>query len=532
MKLPQLIDYRQAVYGGTFVDPVLRNGKARLNPQRQPSVASGGFALTFDVSAGGRRFAVRCFHKESGRLRERYTAVADFVDQHRNQLDFLTDVAYIRNGIMVNGNVFPIVRMPWVDGKRLDSWIDNHLHEPHRLDRVRDQILPMAARLRAAGAAHGDLQHGNILVDNADRLRLIDYDGMFLPALAGFGASEQGLRNYQHPDRGNSYDNQLDAFAAFVIDLSLDALKHDPSLWREFNTGENLILESGDFAAPAESEVFDRLARIAPLADRTRRLMDACTADFAAAAAILAGERTSARAVRSPGPSRMPAGPRALDANDRDLLMAHVGDHVTIVGRVTDTRVHVGDKTTTAFINFGHYRNGAFKIVAFGNAARELEATFGNGATALSGSWVTLSGLVTQYEKSRWYSGPIPQIVLERVQALRELSESDARFRLAPPQPPTPDPLPEPKPVQHSTAPLSGQYRWKAPPKTRPNPKVDDLDRRLSQRYSSRSQAQPTPPQPPRTPQPYRSATPRPAPPPMAPTRTGWWQRLRDWWRR
>jgi hypothetical protein len=529
VKLPQLIDYQQAVYGGTFADPALRNGRPRLNPQRQPSVASGGFALTFEVTAGGRRFAVRCFHKQSQRLRERYTAVADFVGQHRNHLDFLTEVAYVPDGIRVNGNVFPIVRMPWVDGQRLDSWVENHLHEPHRLDRVRNQIMPMATRLRAAGAAHGDLQHGNIMVDNADRLRLIDYDGMFLPALAGFGAAEQGLRNYQHPDRGDSYDSMLDVFAAFVIDLSLDALKHDPSLWREFNTGENLILEAGDFAAPAESEVFDRLVRITPLADRTRRLMAACEANFPAVPAILAGERTSAQSVRSPDPSRVPTGPRALDANDRAALITRVGDHVTIVGRVTGTRVHVGDITTTTFINFGDYRNADFTIVAFGKVSRELEAVFGKEAAALRGSWVTLSGMVTQFQ-TRWCDQPTPQIELERVQTLRELNESDARDQLAPPRQ-APPPRPEPEPGQQSGTPVSGQYRWKAPPKSRPNPKVDDLDRRLSQRYSSRSSAQPTAPPPPRAPQPYRSAMPRPAPPPVVPTRTGWWQRLRNWWR-
>lgn len=536
-KLPQLIDYQQAVYARRFADPALRGGQPRLNPLRQPSVASGGFALTFDVEAGGRRFAVRCFHKQSQLLRERYTAVAEFVGRHRDRLEFLTDVAYVTEGIRVKEGVFPIVRMPWVDGDRLDSWVEQHLTEPHRLDRVRDQITAVAARLRAVGAAHGDLQHGNILVDKSDRVRLVDYDGMYLPALASFGASEYGHRNYQHPDRGDRYDVQLDTFAAAVIDLSLEALTHDSSLWREFNTGENLILEAEDFAAPARSKVFARLTGIAPVADRARRLIDACQANFAATPAILAGERVGTPSLRSPSTSRRPAGPRAIAAHDRTALIDRVGDQVTIVGRVTGTRVSLGPKTKTAFVNFGNYRDGAFTIVAFGALSNELEAVYGKNAERLRGSWVTLSGMITQYPPSKWSDKPTPQIELKRVQTLRVLSETEAQAQLAPPtRPATPAPTPrKPEPVPPPTTNTSSVYRWKAPPKSRSDPNADTLDDQLNRLYSAPIFAKSSPPPNPARPaaQPGHRQPPQPAasPPTPTPHRTSWWQRLRDrWW--
>ncbi|QLQ08322.1 MAG: hypothetical protein HZY76_21580 [Anaerolineae bacterium] len=52
--------------------------------------------------------------------------------------------------------------------------------------------------LQTHGIAHGDLQHGNVLVA-ADELRLIDYDGMYVPPLSGRESHEIGHRNYQHP---------------------------------------------------------------------------------------------------------------------------------------------------------------------------------------------------------------------------------------------------------------------------------------------------------------------------------------------
>lgn len=552
MKLPQLIDYQQAVQARTFADPLLNGGQPVLTPLKQASVASGGFALTFEVRAGGRRFAVRCFHKQSKRLRERYTAVAEFVQRHRGGLDFLTDVAYVPEGIRVNGGVFPIVRMPWVNGERLDSWIEDHLHEPHRLDRVSKQLVIAATRLRAAGAAHGDLQHGNILVDSSDRVQLVDYDGMYLPALADFGAAEYGHRNYQHPDRGHSYDNRLDMFATAVIDLSMGALRYNPSLWEEYNTGENLLLEAEDFADPARSEVFGRLLEIEPLADQTRRLMDACKAGFSAVPTILAGEHATGPSSRT-GPRRS-LGPRALDAHDRDALLACVGDHVTIVGQVTDTRIAHTQRTTTTFINFGNWRHGASRIVAWGKINREIEAKFGKQAEALRGSWVMLSGMVMQFH-SNGSDAPCPQIELKRFQTLRVISEAQAKAYLSPPPEPeaAPTTLPPPavqtesgpEPAQQDAPPASGVYRWKAPPK--PSTTEEDLTRRLDQLYSSPSFIRPTapasPPQPARPQPPAPQPHPPPAPPVYLPpqpqsaqpaakaARAGWRQRLRAWWR-
>ena len=53
----------------------------------------------------------------------------------------------------------------------------------------------MMADLKAVSIAHGDLQHGNVVVVG-DQLRLIDYDNMFVPGLAGKQSNECGHRNY------------------------------------------------------------------------------------------------------------------------------------------------------------------------------------------------------------------------------------------------------------------------------------------------------------------------------------------------
>lgn len=440
-------------------------------------------------------------------------------------MGFLIDVRYVPQGILVNGARFPIVRMPWISGQRLDSWIDDNLTKPHLVDHVRGQVQDAVARMRAAGVAHGDLQHGNILVDPSAKVWLIDYDGMYLPSLAALGASESGHRNYQHPDRGQSYHADLDLFASAVIDLSLDAVRHDPRLWRV--TGENLLFEQDDFAAPGTSRVFAALDRVPALRERARRLRDACGAPFSSVPGILAGQRPAVHAAPAT-PRQRPSGPQALSCADRTALLARVGDTVPVVGKVTAVHVHHAGGKTMTFINFGNFCAGAFTIVAFTRTSRALAGIHGERCEGLKGRWVTVTSLVTSYTAGG-RKPATPQITLDRALSLQTLSADRAKARLAG------------TPVDRGAT--SGVYRMSTPakpPTTQDSP--DDVLLRASQLYSTPGFAQPSTRQPMpapvrHNPQPRQAAPPYPAsaggspPQPVhapqpPPRKLGFWRKL------
>ena len=63
--------------------------------------------------------------------------------------------------------------MEWVEGELLDSFIRHHLGESQKLRELATAWQQMCAVLERAGLAHGDLQHGNVLVSNG-RLVLVD----------------------------------------------------------------------------------------------------------------------------------------------------------------------------------------------------------------------------------------------------------------------------------------------------------------------------------------------------------------------
>ena len=84
-------------------------------------------------------------------------------------------------------------------------------------------------------------------------LKLIDYDGMYVPALAGTPSGELGHPNYQHPERlrRRAYNADVDRFSHLVIYSAVHCLlvgRRD--LWQRFNNDENLLFREQDFRRP------------------------------------------------------------------------------------------------------------------------------------------------------------------------------------------------------------------------------------------------------------------------------------------
>ncbi len=101
------------------------------------------------------------------------------------------------------------------------------------------------------------LQHGNVLLVPGSSatsmlLRLVDYDGMWVPALADLPPGEVGHANYQHPERlaNGGYNDQIDRFAYLAIYTALRCLMiGGKTLWEVYDNQENLLFREADFKA-------------------------------------------------------------------------------------------------------------------------------------------------------------------------------------------------------------------------------------------------------------------------------------------
>ena len=131
-----------------------------------------------------------------------------------------------------------------------------------KASRTSAALFDLVRDLERRRLAHGDLQHGNILIAESG-IKLVNYDGMFVPAFAGADAPENGLACYEHPRRSpGDYGTGLDRFSALVIATALCTLWVDPGLWKDFNTGDNLLFTREDFEHPEDSRLFQRLTML------------------------------------------------------------------------------------------------------------------------------------------------------------------------------------------------------------------------------------------------------------------------------
>jgi hypothetical protein len=304
-------DYNEAIQNPAyaFSDPELQTGSCEVTALGLPKPITGNFASVYRLHCTGRDWAVRCFWRELSDMQLRYRAISAHLASAG--LPYTVGFEYQPQGIRIRGAWYPILKMEWVEGELLNDYLVAHLMDPVTLQSLMESWVRMVSDLERSGCAHGDLQHGNVLVVNGE-LKLVDYDGMFVPALLGMGSHELGQQHYQHPQRtGTDFGPQLDRFSSWVIYLSIAAVRVDPSLWSSTQAGdERLLLQRKDFEQPASSPSLALLANHADsglqaLAHKFRdTLQDSVTAVPSLAASLR--QNTAGPILESHQPSRVP----------------------------------------------------------------------------------------------------------------------------------------------------------------------------------------------------------------------------------
>lgn len=260
MNWPTQTDFSDAVRNpdAAFADPDLATG--------EPVAARpGDSSVVYQVrGADQRNWAVKCFNGPVPGLGRRYDRIQEALD--RAGLPAAVEFALLENGVRVGGQHFPILKMEWVSGLPLNAVA--RATDPATLDDLFRRWVRLGLQLREARVAHGDLQHGNVLLVPGARpgsfvIKLVDYDGMYIPALTNPLPGEIGHPNYQHPARtAESYSPDLDRFPLLVVATALKGLSViGPRLWDRYDTGDNLLFTAADFRDPAGSPLMRELWR-------------------------------------------------------------------------------------------------------------------------------------------------------------------------------------------------------------------------------------------------------------------------------
>jgi WD40 repeat protein len=279
MAWPQPTEYNEAIQNPLvcFCDPELRQGQVDVDGLSLPRARSGNLADVYRVHcpASANTWAVKCFTRRAPGLQERYQAIHAYLQHAR--LRCTTDFQYLDQGICIRGQWYPVLKMRWVEGLMLNEFMRAHADNPAVLAKLAHLWIKLARHLRRAAIAHGDLQHGNVVLVPATRaqalsLRLIDYDGMYVPALANQPSGERGHPNYQHPQRleEGTYHAGVDRFSHLIVYTALRCLiLGGKALWVRHDNGENLLFREHDFRDPSRSLLLQELSQLADPGVRT-----------------------------------------------------------------------------------------------------------------------------------------------------------------------------------------------------------------------------------------------------------------------
>ena len=246
---------------------------SKTSPIKIFSFGSGAFAGIFKIrnSKSGKEYALRCFL--SGGKQENINRIENISNYLENfSVDWLCKNTLHKEGIKIKGNLYPIILLEWSHGQKLNDYVSFIINDNQKISELQNKLVELSHDLEAKDIAHGDIQSGNVLVEQANnggiKLKLVDYDAMYIPTLKGEQAIEKGHPSFQHPKRNMSdYNPLIDRFSFWLLLTSLEALKYDKTLWNKdlrggFNDEDNFLFKSKDLLNPQSSELVRRLRNI------------------------------------------------------------------------------------------------------------------------------------------------------------------------------------------------------------------------------------------------------------------------------
>ena len=347
----------------------------------------------------------------------------------------------MEKGIHVGGTTYPVVKMDWVDGQTMGGYIEDNFRNPNLIRGLRENLRRLYATLQQSGAAHGDIQVGNIMVSDGG-LKLIDYDGMFVPGMQEHQGNETGHLNFQHPARTDTdFDATIDRFAFILLELSLAAVECKSDLFKVYSTGENVLFSKPDFESPQYSGLFRELSAIAQIKELAKLFAKICVApmgnipqlqDFISLKPIESLEQTPVAGIAAPQikPERPSyQGPYSVyDADDFDALELAAGTMAEVVGYVTEVKsARTKHGKPYVFVNFGFWKDDIFKLniwsEGLANFRVDLESTFED-------QWVSVTGLVDEPYYSSKFGYTHASITVHQPSQIHVISEKEVRYRL------------------------------------------------------------------------------------------------------
>lgn len=276
MQYPLISEYLAAIQDAHDNLDKLNHLVPVLDEHGEPYRSSGAFAVVFKMKdeQTGKYYALKCFTEDQEGRAEAYRQIAEeleFVDS-----SYITSVKYLEKELFVDSKCeddeFPVLLMDWIEGETMETFIAENYTDSYEMSMLCYRFCKMAAWLRSQSFAHGDIKPDNIIVRPDGTLTLVDYDGMFVPAMKGQKSPTIGTKDFSHPLRTiDDFDETIDDFSLVSIALSLKAISLDSSLLQSYGASDRLLFSATDYLDLSKSKIFAALQGL--LADMETRTL-------------------------------------------------------------------------------------------------------------------------------------------------------------------------------------------------------------------------------------------------------------------
>ena len=227
MNYPLISEYTEAILSAEDNFNELVNLRPVLDNNGRPIMSSGNFAVVYKMRdiESSKFYAVKCFTREQSGRDDSYTKISEYIN--KTHANYLVAVTYYPNELFVdtdqsNSNEFPILLMEWIDGVTLEEYIIKNSANHETLEKISLEFVKFVTWLLPKHFAHGDLKPDNIIIDINGKIRLIDYDGMYVPSMEGQISPELGTPKFQHRHRkSEDFNEYIDDYGALYIALLL-----------------------------------------------------------------------------------------------------------------------------------------------------------------------------------------------------------------------------------------------------------------------------------------------------------------------
>ena len=224
---------------GGRIGPTKLNNSTYSTRDAKSRFTSGNFAVVVPAERDdGTKVALRFF---LGKVPSHTTQIISHITNHPHPglvgCKMLRKLLPLKDGTEVDA-----MEMDYIEGRNLDDVVDSYIAagKADDLIGIADRMFGDVMGLLETGFLHGDLSHGNVMIETATgAVRFVDYDSAVINSMDSknlVGTLEEGHPNYHHPSRRGRELLTCDVlFSALVIHVSLISLSRDPSLWAKFN---------------------------------------------------------------------------------------------------------------------------------------------------------------------------------------------------------------------------------------------------------------------------------------------------------